>query len=227
MKISQSRFTSSAFLCLSMLGAANAVANQNKNYTFDVYLDGKAIGKHQVSIENKGKTDIITTSADFNVKLLFVDVYQYRHNNREIWKGQCLQAIDASTDANGTDYFIRGTGSSQGMSLETHDGKQQVKGCVRTFAYWNPVLLKADKLLNTQTAEYVNSTLENLGDTELSMQSRKRIPATRFKLVAGKDEINLWYTSGHDWLALESKTRDGKIIRYERIQGPAYVSARL
>ena len=40
------------------------------------------------------------------------------------------------------------------------------------------------------------------------------VEARRFKLVCEDMNIDLWYTNGMHWLALESTTASGAVLRY-------------
>ena len=35
------------------------------------------------------------------MRFLFIDAYHYEHSARELWRGDCLERLDARTDDNG------------------------------------------------------------------------------------------------------------------------------
>jgi hypothetical protein len=208
-----------------MMGVSQPVsANQSDEYQFRVFLDGNEIGTHRVELKRQGEQKEVSIEANFDVKILFVNVYSYRHSNRETWKGQCLDNINARTDANGDDFFVMSRDNGRGLVLSTHDGDKKLEGCVRTFAYWDPGLLEAERLLNSQTGEYVPVSIKELG-TEAIELNGTTVMANRYQLIAENDVIDLWYANGNRWVALESKTERGMTIRYEVFEEPGNVSA--
>jgi len=89
-----------------------------------------------------------------------------------------------------------------------------VDECVQTFAYWNPSILRATRLLNPQTGEYEPVQISELGSDVIAGQ-----PAERFRLIGGGTtplKIDLWYSPARDWLALESRTPEGRTLRYSK-----------
>jgi hypothetical protein len=102
------------------------------------------------------------------------------------------------------------------LRLKTHDGDKTIEGCVRSFAYWDPKLLKAGRLLNAQTGEYLKADLTEGAMEEISVKNRQ-VKAKKYRLSAGKDVIDLWYTLDNRWVALESTTRIGMKLRYEAL----------
>jgi len=182
---------------LAMLTAATHA--DTREWRFDVSLDGRPIGEHRFQLREADDTRELVSEANFRVRILFFDAYRYAHRAEERWRGNCLQRLDARTDTNGR---------------KTEVNVEPTDTCVQTFAYWNPSILEARTLLNPQTGEYVPVEVRKLGTETLAGQ-----PAERFRLVgAGRDplEIDLWYSPARDWLALESRTPEGRRLRYAR-----------
>ena len=86
--------------------------------------------------------------------------------------------------------------------------------CVMSFAYWNQDFLGESQLLNTQTGEYMDIIVEEVGNEMLEVRGQA-VTATRFKLTASEVDLTLWYSPNNEWLALESVAKGGHIIRYE------------
>lgn len=195
-------------------------------YHFNVYLDGKEIGTHKVKLSDMDGKQRVRIDAEFDVKMFFISVYRYSHTNEEIWQGQCLDRVESATDANGEKFFIRSSPAGNSMRLVTHDGSRGVEGCVRSFAYWDLELLESDKLLNTQTGEYVSAELDHIGFEDLTVGDITTT-AKRYQLITDDGIIDLWYTLQGRWIALESKTESGMTIRYEASTEGNYATASL
>ena len=208
-----------AFL-LSEVSIANTDATTS--WKFRVMLDDRPIGYHQVNINREVNRKTVHTQASFDVRILFIPVYSYVHETKERWVDNCLVGISSTTDDNGEDYFISSKIQDQQLTLETRDGITSLDGCVRTFAYWDVDLLKSERLLNTQTGEYEDVEIIDMDTGRLSIDEQQ-IEARHFRLVANNMTIDLWYTLGMHWLALESVTESGAVLRYLPEQIPATV----
>ena len=200
---------------ISEVSIANSISggDADKSWKFRVWLDDMPIGYHQVSINNEENRKTVHTLAKFDVRFLFVPVYSYSHETRELWEDGCLVNITSTTDDNGDDYFISTTEKVEQLALQTQDGMTSLSGCIRTFAYWDIELLKSERLLNTQTGKYESVTVTDMGTGFLTVDE-EQIEARHFRLVCEDMTIDLWYTSEMRWLALESVTESGAVLRY-------------
>lgn len=187
--------------CLVSLAAETAAAAQ---WQFDVYLDGRRIGEHTFTIERLRADHYVTRSeANFEVKVLLVPVFRYRHESVEEWRGACLQTIASRTQVNGKRYRVDGVRSADGFDLTViHDNASEDRSlpeCVATYAYWDTGTLQQHvHLLNSQTGAYDRVALQQL-------QSELRIVSDDFA-------IDLDYDAGR-WEGLRT-LRDGRTVEY-------------
>lgn len=195
--------------------SASAVLPDQDRWQFDVLLDDKKIGYHEFVLSEKNGKQVVTNEARFNVKLLFVNVFSYRHQNEEIWQGNCLASIDAETAANGKDFVVRGQAEAEEFQIQTASFSEELPPCIMTFAYWNPEFLKAKRLLNSQTGNYEEVSIAKEGEEEVLVDGR-RIEAVKYSVRGAAAPITLWYSSAdHRWLALESVVKGGRVLRYK------------
>ena len=75
-------------------------------------------------------------------------------------------------------------------------------------------MLNSERLLNTQTGEYETVSVTDLGMGLLSIDEDEEIEARHFRLFCKDMTIDLWYTRDMHWLALESVTESGAVLRY-------------
>ena len=205
-------------VCAALLGTVSPTVpassdSAQQSWNFRVLLDDTPIGYHRVDISSDADTKSVHTRANFAVTFLFIPVYSYDHETHESWNNGCVVGITSTTDDNGDDYFINSALQDNRLSLVTQDGASTLDGCVRTFAYWDIELLKSQYLLNTQTGEYQAASVTDLGTGMLSIDEN-RIEARHFRLVVEDRTIDLWYTKDMHWLALESVTESGALLRY-------------
>ena len=192
---------------------ATADAAFEKQWNFKVYLDDREIGYHRFNLSNEGRTHFVTSEARFKVRFLGIPLYSYRHDDREKWNDECLNGIAAVTDDNGKQYRVDGTANEDGFILETQKGKQVLPSCISTFSYWDKSILDNTRLLNSQTGEYLEITSRFQG-REIIDAGNKKVPALRYRLVNDEFNIDIWYSENDEWLALESTTEGGRVLRY-------------
>jgi hypothetical protein len=208
-------FIYAAALVLSEVSIANTVPGKDRSesWNFRVMLDDMPIGYHRVRIDRTDNTKTVHTRANFDVRILFIPVYSYEHETRERWEDNCLVDISSTTDDNGENYFVNSVKQDEHLAVETRNGISSFGGCVRTFAYWDVDLLNSQRLLNTQTGEYEPVSVSDMGTGQLIIDD-EQIEARHFRLVAEELTIDLWYTKDMHWLALESVTESGAVLRY-------------
>jgi hypothetical protein len=192
------------------LGASAA----EKEWRFRVYLDDKEIGYHSFALEEQGLEKRISIEADFEYKLLFLSLFEYSHRNTEVWSGNCLEAIEAETVANGEYYELRGIRSDGAFQLTAPQIGETLPPCVMTFAYWNPSFLEQERLLDPQTGELLDVEVSEPRPEQLAVKGTE-LTARHYRLEADGLGISLWYSADDEWLGLEADALGGRKLRYE------------
>jgi hypothetical protein len=187
-----------------------------KEWAFDVYLDKNKIGQHVFKLNESNE---LTSTAKFNVKVLFISAYQYDHKAIEQWQGDCLSSLESHTLENKVETNIKAKLSGQEFTVDDGKLKQKLPACTMTFAYWNPKIIQQTKLLNPQNGEWLDTKFTNLGTEAIDVKNKK-VEASHYKLdgsLNGKSKlkIELWYSANNEWLALKSITPEGYTINYK------------
>ena len=73
-------------LALSAVLPGFALAETSRVWDYNALLDGKPIGTHRFAVLGDGPELRLESDASFSVKILFVEVYRYRHKAREVWR---------------------------------------------------------------------------------------------------------------------------------------------
>ncbi len=208
-------------LIVALLTLLPALAGaEPAEWRFEVLLNDKPIGYHRFTLQSEGAEQVLETVASFHVKFLFITAFRYRHENVETWQNGCLTSLDARTDRNGKRLAVRGLLDDDAFSVTHSRGRETLDECVQSFAYWNPSILAADRLLNTQTGKYeaVEVVRE---DSDSVTLGGKTIDAERYRLSAEGGDITLWYArDDHRWLKLEAPVKGGRRIRYQPLDVP-------
>ncbi len=201
---------------VAFTASASATSDSgDKAWSFDVYLDDSRIGFHDFRLVEQIDGSVkLEAEASFDVRILFINAFRYRHEIEETWSGDCLTGVVAKTNSNGKRTEVVGELTEQGFTISTGEEARALEQCVMTFAYWNPAFLEQPRLLNPQTGEFLDVVVESLGEEPLRIGDTTR-EARAYLVKARNMEVRVWYSADSEWLALESPTKGGKKIRYE------------
>ena len=205
----------------ALLAAASATASSpappaspaGREWNFRVLLDGREVGWHRYVVRGDGAATEVESRAQFDVRFLFLNAYRYRHEARERWRGACLDGLDSRTETNGTVEEVAAVAYEEALVVSGPSGDARLPGCVMSFAYWDPRILRATRLLNSQTGELLPVRVDERGTERVSVAGQ-HVPATRHRLSTRDLQIDLWYADGR-WVALEAPTPGGRVLRYE------------
>ena len=171
---------------LSCLLVPFASHGTEKRWDFRVFLDDREVGTHRFTLTEEGGVRELRSVARFDLRFLLVTAWRYRHEATERWRDGCLDSLVSRTEDNGEPYAV---------------DWRRGDGCEMSFAYWNPRIVDASRLLNAQTGE-------------LERVRFARLAGERWRLSAPGIQIELQYAGG-EWVALEA-LKDGRRLRYVR-----------
>jgi len=203
-----------AMVCLACaLATSPAAAAPAGDSTFSVFLDDKPIGEHRFSIGGTEEARSVVSEASFTVKLLGLTVYRYRHRAVEKWRGDCLSELTATTDDDGKASRVRTEAEGDGLAVVTDAGRQALKGCVMSFAYWNPAIQRQPRLLNAQTGRSESVQVSRAGGGTVEVRGRQ-VAATRWRIDGPAQPIDVWYSAQGEWVGLDSMVDGGRKLVY-------------
>ena len=208
-----------AVILARALGAALLLATSQhalaepRVWNFRAFLDDSPIGYHRFTLLEQGARRELKSQSRFEVKVLFITAYRYAHDATELWRGDCLESLTARTDDNGDRPSVDAAGEGERLAVATGRGRETIAGCVMSFAYWNPQILRQARLLNAQTGEYEAIKVSALGEESITVRGMP-VTAKRFRIVGPKNPIDIWYSLADEWLSLESTVAGGRRLRY-------------
>lgn len=198
---------------LALLALPASAGTPARAWDFRVLLDAREIGRHRFSADSDGSATELRSDAQFAVRVLFVDAYRYSHRARERWNGDCLESLASRTETNAGREAVLGRREDDAFVVDRPGGRDVHRGCVMSFAYWNPRILEASHLLNSQTGALVPVTVARLGGDAVVVRGQRR-DAQRYRISGPDLAVDLWYADS-DWVALESHIAGGRRLRYE------------
>ena len=194
--------------------ASPGSAEESNSWDFTVYLNDKKIGNHRFEVTDTDGVTRVQSEANFKYTILRIPAFRYEHRNAEQWAGNCLMRFEAQTNENGDRIQVSGERTGGAFRVRSGDTPVELPECIMSFAYWNPDFLGQPSLLNPQTGEFVDVSVEEIGDEILKIRGQD-VEATRFRLTAYDVDLTLWYSKNDEWLALESIAKGKHVIRYE------------
>ncbi len=124
-----------------------------------------------------------------------------------------MQSLASRTETNGERKAVNAAVRGDRLRVERPEGRDEHEGCVMSFAYWNPQILKAQRLLNSQTGEFL--AVKITAQVEETIEVRgKPLTAQRHRISGPSLQIDLWYAGGQ-CIALEAPAQGGRRLRYE------------
>jgi hypothetical protein len=200
---------------LLLLGPCAVASAETLTREFTVFLDQKRIGTHRFEVESTADgARRVRSSASFDVRILGIRAYSYRHEAAEAWRDGCLRELGARTDDNGSVLAVTARDTGAGLEVAAGVARRQQPGCTWTYAYWDPGLRRQSRLLNPQTGALDPVRFEERGYETLQFAGRQ-VQAERLRLTSDRLTIDLWYGPDGEWLQLLSTTADGKRLRYQ------------
>jgi hypothetical protein len=209
-------FAALTLATVALASTPDALEAPAARLSFQVFLNDREIGFHEFTFRDGPNGRTVESEARFNVKVLFVNAFRYEHQNVERWSDGCLVEIAARTDNNGQDLAVRGSADANRFVVASSQGTAELNGCVQTFAYWNPALRNAERLLNSQTGEYLDVEVSRLGMDTTTIGSQE-LTIERLRLTAKDTDIEIGYDARTgEWVTLDTRLKKGRVLSYRR-----------
>ena len=192
---------------------ASGYAHAAEAWNFAVFLDDKPIGHHDFTLTSQDTNREMKSDARFDARFFAIFSYHYAHNAVEHWDGNCLIGLAASTNDDGKKSSVNAVRQGDVLMVSGPNGQRQYQGCVMTFAYWNPQMLKQSHLLNPQTGEYEAVRIDALGKELITVRGAQ-VNANHYRVNGPKNPIDLWYSDAGEWLAISSQLNGGRQLAY-------------
>jgi len=179
---------------------------------FDVAADGIRVGTHNVIVRNEGGTGVATS----DMSVGFLGLGAYRQHVEETWKDGCLARLASRTEERG--HVTTVAGQQEGDIFRIDGGTEgRLRGCVMSFAYWNPDVVKQTHLVNVQTGAWTPVSVRDLGRQTIDAGGRS-VQASHYAIDTEKNTIEVWYSLEGEWLGLQTTTKTGGHVLAYRLR---------
>lgn len=198
-----------AALALALVASGAGAADGVSQYAFKAFLDDRPIGAHTFTVTTEGARRTVTSDAAFDVRILGITAYRYRHHAEEQWAGDCLTGLSTSTDDDGKPASARLVRTGEMNEITANGARRSEPGCLMTYAYWNPALREQTRLLDPQTGRVDAVKVERAGSGRVRVGGQD-IVATDWRITGGESPIDVWISEQGAWVGLDSMVSHGR-----------------
>jgi hypothetical protein len=192
-----------AALGLAAGQAASAVSTNgvgDGRLAFTVTRNGEPIGTQVYRIDRQGNRVVVDVHTKIDFRLLWIPIYRFRHESREIWDGDRLIRMISNTNDNGNPVTLDVRADGRVLKVGSEDGHVEVDSKAVPASLWNSLVVERHSLLDTVKGTIMETKATVLGAEVLTIGGRK-IDAKRYR-ITGDYSRDLWYDS-----------RDGSLVR--------------
>lgn len=181
-----------------------------KEISFNVFLDKNPVGTHSFFVKRHAENITVDSDMQLEGKFWGLLPFKYTHQSKETWQDGCLVGLQSQTLKRGKTIKIIASSDKSGLFIVSDDQTQIVKGCVKSFAYWDYSKLVGNQLLNTENGELVT--------VEIKQTNNQSDEHKSLLIQSSEADITLEYTANGEWLSLKSKLEVGGLLHYIRQQ---------
>ena len=183
---------------------------------FEIFRKGSRIGHHRLTFKGSKEDFQVAIDVEMVVKIGFIPVFRYEHNNLERWEQGHFVGLDAKTNNDGDELKTTVSSTDKGFMVES-TGKKTYLAPTDALAatHWNIDELNGP-MINPQNGDLLRPDVVKLGSDQVELADGGDMPATGYKLKM-KDPLSLWYDHDEQWAALDFTAGDGSTVSYRKV----------
>jgi hypothetical protein len=203
-------FLVAVVLMLSLQSPVFAQQDSNtfEKISFNVFLDKKQVGTHIFDIQRKDVNIFVKSNMQLKGKFWGLVPFKYTHQSTETWKDGCLFGLESQTLKRGKTINISASSGQSGLTIVNADKTEVIKGCTKSFAYWDYSKLEGNQLLNTENGQLV--------DVQIKSSNNQSDAGKSVVIQSSEADIKLGYSTDGNWLWLKSQLEVGGLLHYIR-----------
>ena len=185
----------------------------NNVLAYEVFRNDKRIGFHHMQFTRTGDDLRVDIHIELDVRLGFIPLYGYTHENTEIRRNGVLQSLVSKTDNNGKldfadlalkegSYLGRGSRYEGGLVLP-----------IMSTSYFDPNFVRQERLISSQDGRLLEINVAYMGPEQVP-DITGSVEAHRFRLT-GDLALDIWYTKEGRWVRTEFSK--GGVLSYRPV----------
>lgn len=184
----------------TLLAALPPQTQASEELAFDVLMDGSKIGRHVVTLWNKGDKTYVDIDIALKVGLGPIVFYRYEQRNQALWENGALVSFISNTDDDGDEFDVRANRNGDALSVEVNGTNGIAVSDWFPTTYWNKRTVLQNRLLATRDGEVLAVDTKFVG-VETVKAGGVDVVAEKFEM-RGDLDIDLWYDENDRWVKL-------------------------
>ncbi len=207
-----------ALACAFSLAVTLPASALGLDAKFLIKRKDNVIGHHVVNVTPTPEGAIVDTRIQMRVSFGLLTFFKYKHESREEWRGDELISLSSRTNNDGEKTWVDARRENGVLTIKGSGYEGIAPTNAIPSSYWRKALVEADALINTQTGEIIDVTVESLGQTPAPHGA----PADQYR-VTGTLALNIWY-DGQRWVG-SNFVIDGEELTYVLYSGDQHYAA--
>jgi hypothetical protein len=169
------------------------------------------VGTHKLTFSRSGEDLMVEVQNKMKVKLLFITVFSYKADRRELWRDGKMVSYRSQTDDDGTDIATAAELKGGKLVIEGPDGPIEGPFGVFPTNPWNSKIVEQSLLMDTKTGALLNVKIDAAGED--TVEARGKSFKARKYVISGDLERELWFGEDGTWLQMRFDS-DGSAITF-------------
>ena len=140
---------------------------------FDIYRNGKFIGKHIFTFNRKNDKLFVKSNINFKIKKLGVVLYKYKAVGTEIFKDGKLIEFKSKTNQNGKEKFVNLKIGENTYNIEGSSFRGEAPLDYMLGTWWNHSIVKAKAQISAVSGRIIHQKVNFLGEEALEINGKK------------------------------------------------------
>lgn len=200
----------------TVIVALSATMAQADTLNYTVLRDGKTIGTHAVTIDQKGGATEVAIETDIAVKVFFVTAYKFKHTSQESWSNGKLVSITSTTDDDGIAKALNARAERGRLTVDSkvkgNERRQHADANAFPASLWNAATVKQSALLNTLDGAVMTVAVEDLGSENVDAGGTS-VQAQHYA-ITGELTRELWFDATNRLVRMSFPDKTNTKITY-------------
>jgi len=196
---------------------ADPVKIYGNTAVYQVFRDGKEIGRHVLTFTLADKELTISVDSNLAVKVLGVTVYRYRYTAEEVWSGgELVSVISGIKDNRKALQTIEALNRGSYWTIKKKGVERTSSSPEFSTNHWHPGALFAARIYHPLHGRVYSGNAAAFGWERVVSEDGVSRSARKFRYSKGFN-ADVWYDEHWRWLKLEFAADDGSRIVYSCI----------
>jgi hypothetical protein len=156
--------------------SANSHVEHYKNLfliEFDIYRNGKHIGKHIFSFKKDKNKVEVESKIDFQIKKLGVVLYKYRAKGLEVYEDGKLVKFNSKTNQNKKEKYVNIKLDKDKYIIDGSSYKGDAPDDYLIGTWWNHSLVKAEAQISAVSGRIIKQKVTFVGNEKIKIGDKK------------------------------------------------------